>query len=273
MLVVSDLHCGSTVGLCPPEGIDLDDGGMYLPSEAQVWLWERWMQMIRDALRHLGEGDRLHVIVNGDLVDGDHHGTLQLVSRSISDQLEIAKRCFEPLLALGLDSIAVVRGTETHVGKSGSAEESFARWLVAQGAKVIADPDTGNFSHWHYRAKYGGVLIDAAHHGRVGGRPWTKLNGTASLAAEIVMEYAKRGETPPAIAVRSHYHQFVDTGENFPTRVIQTPAFQLATAFVHKVAAESLADVGGVLVVIEDGRADLHRLTYRAPRSKPVEVS
>ena len=25
-----DLHCGSTVGLCPPEGVELDDGGLYM---------------------------------------------------------------------------------------------------------------------------------------------------------------------------------------------------------------------------------------------------
>ena len=38
--VVSDLHCGSTLGLCPPEGVQLDDGGQYLPSAAQKALWD-----------------------------------------------------------------------------------------------------------------------------------------------------------------------------------------------------------------------------------------
>ncbi len=273
MLVVSDLHCGSTIGLCPPEGIPLDDGGAYVPSDAQRWLWDRWEALLKRADAARKRGDRLHVVVNGDLIDGDHHGTLQLASRSISDQLDIAKASFEPVLALTPASVVVVRGTETHVGKSGSAEESFARWLDGQGVRVIRDEATGNFSHWHFRGEYGGVVIDATHHGRVGGRPWTKLNGTASLAAEIVLEYAKRGETPPAIALRSHYHQYVDTGDAYPTRVIQTPAFQLATAFVKKVAAESLADVGGVVLVIEDGHVEVQRVTFTPARTPVVRVA
>ena len=28
VVCVGDTHCGSTVGLCPPEGLELDDGGM-----------------------------------------------------------------------------------------------------------------------------------------------------------------------------------------------------------------------------------------------------
>ena len=41
--VVSDLHCGSTVGLHPPEETPLDDGGAYTPSKAQGWLWSHWL--------------------------------------------------------------------------------------------------------------------------------------------------------------------------------------------------------------------------------------
>ena len=37
-----DMHCGSTVGLCPPEGIELDDGGLYMPNTGQEWLWNNW---------------------------------------------------------------------------------------------------------------------------------------------------------------------------------------------------------------------------------------
>ena len=33
VVCVGDTHCGSTVGLCPPEGLELDDEGLYLPSK------------------------------------------------------------------------------------------------------------------------------------------------------------------------------------------------------------------------------------------------
>ena len=39
--IISDLHAGSTVGLCPPR-FTLDDGGDYVSSPAQRWLWRNW---------------------------------------------------------------------------------------------------------------------------------------------------------------------------------------------------------------------------------------
>ena len=42
VVCAGDIHCGSTVGLCPPEGLELDDGGMYEPNKSQRWLWDNW---------------------------------------------------------------------------------------------------------------------------------------------------------------------------------------------------------------------------------------
>ena len=270
--VVSDLHCGSTVGLHPHEPTSLDNGALYVPSEAQLWMADRWEHYWNRVADVAGAGP-LHVIVNGDLVDGDHHGTVEIVSRHPNTQMDIAKACFQRVLALNPSSVAVVRGTEVHVGKSGSAEESFGKWLVAQGITVPKEQGTGNASHWHYQGIYGGVLVDAAHHGRIGSRPWTKVNATMGLAAQIVMEHAVRKERAPDLAIRSHYHQWVDTYDAFPTRVVQTPAWQLKTAYVHKVAAESLAEVGGAIVTIEDGEVlQIEKVVYPVARPTPQVI-
>ena len=37
--IKSDVHAGSTLGPCPPD-VRLDDGGLYLPSKPQSWLYE-----------------------------------------------------------------------------------------------------------------------------------------------------------------------------------------------------------------------------------------
>lgn len=272
--VVSDLHCGSTVGLHPDTPTVLDDGGRYLPSAAQGWLWHGWQKYIRE-LVDIACGDPIHLILNGDLVDGAHHGTTQVVSNHPNVQVDIAKRCIKPLLgATAPHSVVVVRGTEVHVGPSGSAEESLAKWIRGAGHKTSIEPGTTNLSNWHFRGSYEGVVIDATHHGRVGGRPWTKSNGTASLAAEITMEHAIRRETPPDIALRSHYHQHVDTHDAFPVRVIQTPAWQLGTAYVKRRHAESLADVGGLAIEIEDGQVErVHNILFRPERHPTQRMS
>lgn len=253
LAAMSDMHCGSTVALHPAWPTPLDDGGEYSPSSAQEWMWDHWISYA-EKIADTADGAPVHLILNGDLVDGDHHGTAQIVSRHPNTQLDILKEAMRRMLDItNPTSVVVVRGTEVHVGKSGSAEESFARWLVAQGISVPPAAGTGNLSHWHFRGEYEGVLVDAAHHGRIGQRPWTKINATLSLAAQITMEHAMTGERVPDLAIRSHYHQWADTNDAYPTRVIQTPAWQLATAYVHKVAPGALADIGGAIITIDDG--------------------
>jgi hypothetical protein len=269
--VVSDLHCGSTVGLHPDTPTPLDDGGSYNPSKAQLWLHDVWVNYWKSA-RAAAEGGEFHIITAGDLVDGDHHNTTQIVSRHGDAQMNILQTCFAPILAEGkIDSFTVVRGTEVHVGKSGSAENTFARWVAGQGVNVTREAGTGNHSHWHFRGQYGGKMIDVAHHGRIGSRPWTKNNATLGLAAQIVMEYANQGQLAPELAIRGHYHQWVDTGDAFRTRVIQMPAFQLATAYVHRVAPGALADIGGAVIQIENGVLNVGKYLVQ-PERPPVQV-
>lgn len=254
LAVVSDIHAGSTVGLCCPEPVELDDGGTYLPSRAQQWLHNRWVTFWQRVAAAKKGADSLTILCNGDLVDGDHHGTFQIISRDPAVQMWIAKQLFAPVLALDPTQVVVVRGTEAHVGKNAGAEEHFARWLHKEGVKVPKDPATKMLSWWAFRGKIGALVVSAAHHGRMGQRPWTKGGISHNLAAQIVMEHANRGDPIPDLAVRSHMHQYFDTGQAVRTRLIQTPAWQLHTSFAHKVVPESLADIGGVIITVEDGR-------------------
>lgn len=83
-----------------------------------------------------------------------------------------------------------------------------------------------------------------------------------------------KGERAPDLAIRSHYHQWVDTYDAYPTRVIQTLAWQLKTAYVHKVAAESLAEVGGAIVTIRDGVIEhIEKVMFPVKRPDPVLVA
>lgn len=261
--VVSDLHAGSTVALCPPE-IALDDGGKYVASKAQVWLWDRWLDFWRQVEEtRAREKATLHVVLNGDLTDGDHHGTTQILSGNPTAQAAVVNAQLQEMLRLSPDSIHVVRGTEAHVGKSAAFEERIALGLFKDGRPVVKDEATGTASHWQAKLDIQGVRLDFAHHGRVGTRPWTKPNVTMNMAAEIFFEHARHGLPHPHLAVRSHMHQFVDTGSCQPVRVIQTPAWQLATAFIHRIAPGAIADVGGLILTIRGGQLDVRPVLYR----------
>lgn len=268
LAVVSDTHCGSTVALCPPR-IELDDGGFYQASNAQIWLWSLWESFWQEAqaLRKKRKA-KLYCVFNGDITEGAHHGTTQILSGNSTAQAAVVDACMAVPLSLKPDRLFFVRGTEAHVGKSACYEERIALGLKKDGRPVVSDPDSGTASWWRLRMEVEGVRFDFAHHGRVGTRPWTRINVTANLAAQIFYEHAKSGDPYPHIAVRSHLHQHVDTHDAHPVRVIQTPAFQLATAFVHRIGAESLADIGGILILCENGEATVKNVISRPSRGE-----
>lgn len=264
--IVSDLHCGSTLGLCNPEGVQLDDGGMYMPSREQSKLWDCWLEywkLVRESLKF---GDKLIVAINGDMVDGSHHKTTQIVTGNLpATQHNLALSVLSPALALGPREIVVIRGTEAHVGGSAAYEERLASDLNA-----VPDPLSGARSHWHFQANSHGTLLDFAHHGRLGQRPWTKMTGPATLAAQITLACAKHGSPIPHYALRSHYHQWADSGDNYACRVVQMAGWQLSTAFVHRIAAGSLPEIGGlILSCSDDGTSNLTKVKFEWKRSDP----
>lgn len=263
LAVVSDVHAGSTTAVCAAP-VPLDDGQTVHPSEVQRWLadlWEEYWAWV-DAHR----GDWLGVLVNGDLFDGDHHGTYQLMARHPGVQQAVARRLFDPIFQLKPDAVVFIRGTESHVGGSGADEERFAKGCAEAGLPVVRDP-TGNFSWWHFRGQFGATLVDAAHHGRVGSREWTKHNATLNQAADIVLSHAQSGDPVPDLAIRSHLHTHADSGWSYRCRVVQTPAWQLKTGFGHRAATDKVSDIGGLLIDLPDaGRCTVEARITRPQR-------
>jgi hypothetical protein len=253
LAVTSDHHCGSTVGLCPPEKIGLDDGGFYEPSPVQKWIWSCWesyWKKVVDQRRRLKA--ELYVVFNGDLFEGDHHQTTQIISSNPEPQSYVADRVFgkkSPVSAARPTRLFIVRGTETHVGPGGATEEAFAKIVGAEPDRVSTSRPI--WSWWRLQLELNGVLIDFQHHGRMGQRPWTEGTAVNALAAQIFYEHARKGLRHPDIAVRSHFHRAFDSYTAHKVRVLQTPAWQLKTSYAHKVAPESLSDVGGVIVTIQ----------------------
>jgi hypothetical protein len=260
--ITSDQHCGSTVALCPPV-INLDDGGQYVASKPQVWLWEKWNAFYGEVERERRRLDATLMLgFNGDMTEGDHHKTTQILSGNPTAQAAVVNEIMRVPLALKPDHLVFIRGTEAHVGPSAAFEERIATGLRKDGWPVVRDEHTGNSSHWHWTVEHQGVRLDLAHHGKFGSRPNTKFNTVIALAFDIFTRHALEGRPHPHLAVRSHMHQFGDTGSMYPTRLIQMPAFQLSTAFIHRLNPGAIADVGGIIVTIAEGRMDVRPVLY-----------
>jgi len=268
---IGDLHAGSTLGLHPLAGTPLDDGGTYHPTKGQRWLYDKWSNRFWPRVAETRR-EKLALLLNGDLLDGNHHGTTQLASGNPSVQLDVLDSLLAPALDLKPDLIVITRGTAAHTGGSACFEELAAKRLRDRCLPVHPHESTGALTWWHFTAEFSGVLIDMAHHGQgLPKRGWTKENGANLHAADIFFKHAKAKRRWPDLVLRSHIHVFGDSENKFPVRYIALPAWQLKTEFGHRIAAGGeFADIGGVIAHCEDGQLSVEPLLYPADPA-PVE--
>jgi len=266
---VADIHGGSSLAPCPAEGARLADGHKVLPGKHQRWLWGKWVGFW-DATRAWRQElqAQLVLVIVGDAADGPgHHGTTQQMSNEPNAHKYIVERIFSVPRALHPKATYMVRGTAAHSGgESAPYEEDLAQQL-----RCVRDTKTGLWSRWHLRLELNGVLFDFQHHGRMGTRPHTRQNVMSLLAHQIWMEHRLRNKRAPDVAFRAHQHQFGDSFDAFPTRVIQLPPWQLKTSYAHAKVPETIQDIGGVLcAVYPDGQYEMRKVLYE-PDLPPVE--
>ena len=261
--IVSDLHVGSTVGLINGSGAILDDGGTYVPSHAQRWLWQSWQDYISKVKKASKGGARVYIVVNGDAVDGKPHGSVQVITDNFETQVKMATDCILPLSNIA-DRLFVIRGTAAHTGPVSQYEEWLAKELGAE------ESFGGTRSWWELEAEFGGVLFNISHHPPGGGgRLWTVGGPAVRLAAETVQYYGGRGLRVPALAFRGHIHKRHDSNDNVRgCRGIIMRAWQLRTEYGWRIAGQP-ADIGGYIVQTENGKYNLEEVAYE-PEQRPA---
>ena len=257
LAVIGDTQIGSTTALSTPE-FDIQDRlaretQTITANSMQKWLHDCWLdfwQYVREqaGIRGKSRKRRLIVVHLGDVIEGVHHGSTQLIP-DIGGQTQIAYDLLMPVASMS-DGFYGILGTDAHDGPAGS---DAARLYEMIGARRV---------DYKMALSIDGVVHDFAHHGRVGRRPWT--SAAASIATEVIVDYAKVGLHPPAYVWRAHNHVIDDSGEKLEgTRVICAPSWQLKTAFGWRSAAQSSrSDIGGV--VWTSAGVDFRRARYKA---------
>lgn len=245
--VISDTHFGGSTALAPP-AFETSEGQVVHASPAQRWLHECWLDYWAYVYGLTKRNKaRLVVIHLGDVVDGNHHNSVQLLP-NVEDQEKMAFEMLEPM-ALKADKMIIMRGTEAHTGPMGMSENSIA---AALGAEI----------HWEALLDVGGLLLDLAHHGKAGTRDWT--SSAAATAVEARGRALAEGNPIPAYVFRGDRHTVDDSGARVAgTRAMTAPAWQLKTSYGHRAAAGKRSDIGGI-IVLPDGSLDLSKLRYMA---------
>ena len=248
VVVISDLHVGSTVGLWP-ERHRVEGGGSYEANVYQRWLYECWQKAVEEiqSIR-----PKPIVVLNGDELQGVNMRDGQLITNKIDIQVEAALTLLAPVRKAA-SKLYINRGTEWHVGKAAEYVEALGRELRAE-----RDPASEQWSWWELYLDIGGPVIHFAHHVGVSSVPWYEatvpLRDTLLLLSELWRFFGKAGPNVRA-TVRSHRHRFIHVEAPPDIHAVVTPAWQLKTAFAHKKAASMLPQVG--FVILEWDEVDL----------------
>lgn len=196
LVILSDLHVGSTVGLWPP-GFVANEGFPIGQNAFQKLLWSHWKDCLKWIKRTTGD-EPFELLLNGDLVDGIHHRTLQVMSMDVADQsVAVLKVLGE--LAKETSGIYLTKGTECHTRND----------ELRIGAELEAhpDPSTGHHAWDRLELEYpGGIVFAATHHTPTTSRPYLEAAQHSIQLGVEIMERARNGKKVPRIIARAHRH-------------------------------------------------------------------
>lgn len=262
IVVISDTHIGSTLGLSKKHR--LDDGGWYSPSDLQNKLWAHWKDFWGWAYRIM-DNDPFVLVHNGDIIDGVHHRTTTLSSHNLTIQSRVAAEILEPHISKAVEYYQI-RGTEAHAGQSAQEEEALAAHLGA-----IPDKRTGQYSRWELWMEFGGELLHFSHH--IGSTTSTAYESSAPMR-ELVAAFVEAGQfrqRPPDILIRSHRHRYNEV-KTPNGRIIVTPAWQIKTPFVFKMDRMRAPMLGGIVITAAEEGVHIRERIYTMERGEVVKV-
>ena len=256
VMVLSDLHVGSTVGLWP-NGFVSNEGYLIGQNKFQEWLWACWENMLDWADRTIGD-DGFEIVLNGDLVDGIHHRTLQVMSPDVGDQTDAVKQVLQRLSSKA-KAVHLVKGTECHTRND---EIRIGRHLEA-----TVDPLTGQHAWDVLDLDVCGVLYNFAHHIGATARSYLEASAHSIALGAISHSRARAKKRVPDIIVRGHRHRHGIWDDGNQMSVI-TGAWQGLTRYGYKVVPDAIPQPSAVIFdhrTTEHGDLPVvHRRVYTA---------
>lgn len=248
LVIVSDLHAGSSVGLWP-EGIVDDDGQPLPPNPIGRWLDEQWWRMLDELM---ATNERIITVCDGDAIQGSHpERDTQLMTASLHLQREAALHYLKPLRELS-EEMYMVHGTGWHEGAGGEHVKGLAKDLDCRPSK------SGSRLWWQLYLKLGIHTAHITHHISGTKVPFYEASAPLRDMYGLVGElYRKYGLNMPGVdlMIRAHRHRSVVIHKPPRFHIAVTPCWQLTGEFGHKVAPGSFTDIGYLLV--EEGRHGL----------------
>jgi hypothetical protein len=263
VVALSDLHCGSSVALLPP-GFTTLEGQEIGQSPIQKWLWECWLKS-NEWLDGVVDGDPYSLVLNGDLVEGLHHQTTQIISADMNDHVEAAIHVLRDLCHKAQKSF-VTRGTAAHTRNT--------EIVIGKALKLEVNEETRLPAWDRLTMDVCGIRAVFRHHITTTVRRNLAGTGLSIALAEEQIESANNGETIPRLVVCAHRHKYGKYEDDNGMCVV-TPPWQVLTRWAHQVVTAARCKPGIVVFDWRDKRDGelpaVHSITCEAP--KPLAVS
>jgi hypothetical protein len=262
LVTLSDTHTGSKVGLLRPGFTTLDGEEVHL-NPFQKWLWESNEAALKWARQICGKAP-VWLVLNGDAIEGIHHGGHGCWSMSETEHMRAFRYTFAPWLKIA-SRVVMVEGTECHT----KAWET----LIGELDNMERDPSTRRHVFERLAMNVNGVEMVWRHHISATVRPY--LEGSAlSIALGCERQEAQRAGHPvPQVVTCAHRHRhgMFDDGTGI---CAVTGPWQGLTRHGRKVVTAAVP-MPSVLIYDFDGKAkgelpDVRRKVIPAPAARRV---
>jgi len=239
---LSDFQSGSTTALFPDREWE-GEHQFWKPTINQKMMHAHFLYCA-DLLRNRGNSN-LIIVNSGDAIDGNHHGTHQLITRIINEQVAIHEELMQEFmercgfsLSNG-DRLIYVRGTEVHTGE--------------EEAKIAAD--LGAEISDHVELIINGYRLWFIHDGASSGSGPNEGNSLRNKLRDIYYTCLDDSDPIPDLVAYAHVHVPVKNifmGHRKKIWGYINPSWQMKTRFAYKVAPVVKTKIGMTVVGIMD---------------------
>lgn len=240
---MGDFHSGGLTALFPGYNMTfkLDDKNSlpYQPSALQKSMYKHFMASAKKAKE--AKDKQKVIVINGDAIDGNHHGTAQLVTPNPKHHVEIHIELMENFLEAcefsvkNGDQLHYVSGTESHVGWE---EYSIVNHFESYGAKY----------HDELRLTVNGRRLWWTHQGAKPGKGANEGNAVRNFARDLYFDCLKESQLAPHLISMSHFHKYnYDSFNDSHRHTIHAqvlPSWQAKTRFGLRASPFQRNDIG-----------------------------
>lgn len=260
-LVASDLHCLSTFALLRPGFVTSEDNEIGL-NKFQKWLWAQYESCLEEVDR-MANGRKFALFINGDLIEGNHHRTKEILSVDEWEHARAAIYTLQPLVDRAA-KIFVTEGTECHTG---TLEHAIAKEIGAE-----KDPNTGRHAFTELPVEVHGCFGLIRHHMPTTSRVYLEASQLSIQLGNSQLSHARVGHRVPKFVCGAHRHRTGAYNDGNALMCV-TPAWQGLTRFGRKVVPDGKITPGFVWLDWanrEHGEIPDARIIIRNPEEREI---